>query len=318
MLTEKLRYFLTIAEYRNITKAAESLFIAQPSLSKYLKCLEADLGVRLFARTLPLTLTPAGEKYYKFAQNVVLEEKKLNAELFALSHNSQSLRVGIPVWRYSLLLPKLLPLVLRQLPNYDIQVKEIFGFEEDYFALLEKDEIDCCVCIPPVKLDSKYYAYPIYKEKYLLIGNKEHPAVRKALSEPEPSLHGRYQYFDIRNLNGETVINYKPGQSMEEHFRTELERNKVSPKGIITTTNVITAINMTRAHQSFSIIPELGERLSPLPSNVACFVIGNPIFTCDFSAIALSCYAQTEILQDFFKIMSYKINEICASNNTFR
>ena len=44
MLTEKLRYFLTIAEYRNITKAAESLFIAQPSLSKYLKCLEADLG----------------------------------------------------------------------------------------------------------------------------------------------------------------------------------------------------------------------------------------------------------------------------------
>ena len=46
----ELSYITAIAKYQNITKAAESLYISQPTLSKFLKALEEDIGLKLFRR----------------------------------------------------------------------------------------------------------------------------------------------------------------------------------------------------------------------------------------------------------------------------
>ena len=45
-----LNYVLALAKYQNITKAAESLFITQPTLSKFLISLESNLGQHLFRK----------------------------------------------------------------------------------------------------------------------------------------------------------------------------------------------------------------------------------------------------------------------------
>ena len=50
MELKEARYILAIARHKSISKAAEALFISQPSLSKYLKNLEQQLGTRLFDR----------------------------------------------------------------------------------------------------------------------------------------------------------------------------------------------------------------------------------------------------------------------------
>lgn len=51
MTQKELIYITTIAEEGNISKAAEKLFIAQPSLSRCLSNIEKSLGVELFKRT---------------------------------------------------------------------------------------------------------------------------------------------------------------------------------------------------------------------------------------------------------------------------
>ena len=67
MNIQNLDYFLTIVETGNLTKAAEKLFVSQPSLSQYLKRLEKNLGVELFDRSiLPMRLTYSGERYYQY------------------------------------------------------------------------------------------------------------------------------------------------------------------------------------------------------------------------------------------------------------
>jgi DNA-binding transcriptional LysR family regulator len=48
MIFKNYNYFLTINKEKNITRAAEKLFISQPSLSKYLKRLESKLEIDLF------------------------------------------------------------------------------------------------------------------------------------------------------------------------------------------------------------------------------------------------------------------------------
>jgi len=59
--TRLLRYFAAIAEEGNLTRAAHRLFVSQPSLTKQLKHLESQLGVRLFTRSSTgMTLTDAG------------------------------------------------------------------------------------------------------------------------------------------------------------------------------------------------------------------------------------------------------------------
>jgi DNA-binding transcriptional LysR family regulator len=78
----RLRYFLTVAEERNFSRAARRLHMAQPPLSVQIKNLEAELGVRLFERgQRPLRLTPAGHSLLADSRKILDEVKE--AELRA-------------------------------------------------------------------------------------------------------------------------------------------------------------------------------------------------------------------------------------------
>ena len=72
MTTAEIQAFLAIAKYRNITRAAEILFISQSSLSTRLKTLERELNCTLFIRSKgqkEIALTDAGEKFLPLAMD---------------------------------------------------------------------------------------------------------------------------------------------------------------------------------------------------------------------------------------------------------
>ena len=94
-----LYYFKTVAELENITKAAESLYISQPALSKAISKLEKSLGVALFERRKGrILLSAMGKVYYEYVSSAfqVLEqgEKKLS-EL--MEQSGDTVAVGSPV-----------------------------------------------------------------------------------------------------------------------------------------------------------------------------------------------------------------------------
>jgi len=67
----QLEYFLAIVEYKKFFLAAEHLFMSQSSLSKQIRALEQELGVRLFDRGRgSVELTPAGRTFLPFARDV--------------------------------------------------------------------------------------------------------------------------------------------------------------------------------------------------------------------------------------------------------
>ena len=67
-----LRYFLAVAQQRNITKAARELLVSQPTLSKQLADLESELGAKLFIRGhRQITLTDEGEYLQARAKEII-------------------------------------------------------------------------------------------------------------------------------------------------------------------------------------------------------------------------------------------------------
>lgn len=81
MEIKALRYFLAVAREENMTRASETLHVSQPTLSKTIKALEAELGARLFERhAFSLRLTDAGMLLRKRADDLVTMADKISAE----------------------------------------------------------------------------------------------------------------------------------------------------------------------------------------------------------------------------------------------
>ena len=101
MNTGRRYYFLTIAETRNITRAAERLLVSQPSLTQYLNKLESELGVKLVDRHFtPLRLTEAGEIYRDYLLEQQAGDRRLTERLRPFRPDAErTLRVGVPLQR---------------------------------------------------------------------------------------------------------------------------------------------------------------------------------------------------------------------------
>jgi DNA-binding transcriptional LysR family regulator len=94
--TRLLRYFAAVAAEGNLTRAAERLFVSQPALTKQIRQLESQLGVRLFTRSRAgMTLTAAGRALADRTPAVLAGwDQALRETKAAASRAAQVLRVG--------------------------------------------------------------------------------------------------------------------------------------------------------------------------------------------------------------------------------
>lgn len=94
-----LYYFKTVAEIENITKAAESLYISQPALSKAISKLEKSLGVTLFERRKGrICLSAMGKVYYDYVSSAFQVLEKGEEKLMELKKESDdSVSIASPV-----------------------------------------------------------------------------------------------------------------------------------------------------------------------------------------------------------------------------
>lgn len=97
MLLRQIQYFMAVAESHHFTKAAKQLFVSQSALSQQINKLEDDLGVKLLDRiSHPITLTPAGEEFYRCAQKIISDINHLEQQMQHYARDNQgTLHVGV-------------------------------------------------------------------------------------------------------------------------------------------------------------------------------------------------------------------------------
>ena len=162
-------YILTIAKYQNITKAAEKLYVSQPTLSIFLKNLEEKLGMKLFQyidkKMIP---TLVGELYIKKAKELIFIQKQFYHELSDLiSGCTGHIKIGMHVRKTLYFIPKLLTDFEKKHPNIEITLIEASSSELE--TLLLEGEVDFILTNKIIHLCDNIEIIPIYTDK-LLIG----------------------------------------------------------------------------------------------------------------------------------------------------
>jgi DNA-binding transcriptional LysR family regulator len=145
----QLRYFVTVAETGQITRAAKQLHIAQPTLSQALAQLEAQLGVKLLDRhARGVTLTAAGEAFLEKAKAVLRAEADATAtarSLARVSHGEVELGfLGTPPMVAA---PELFNAFKRVCPQVDLSFRELQFPTSPTVSWLAN--VDVALCVSP-------------------------------------------------------------------------------------------------------------------------------------------------------------------------
>ena len=142
-MDNKLLTFLeAIQQHASMTKAAQSLFVSQPYISRTIKSAELHFGTNLIDREhLPLELTYAGERLLSYLQSDARLHQMMNTELREISQNKyQSMTIGITPPMADTWFSQTLPDFYRHFPNIRTKILEITTSKAE--ALLASHQLD--------------------------------------------------------------------------------------------------------------------------------------------------------------------------------
>lgn len=177
-----LNYFLTVAREKTISKAAEVLHISQPALSKQLKELEEELGVRLFARgSRSITLTEEGVYLANRGKEILQLVETTTTNLSNHEVISGKIIIGggeTQAFSYIAMLINEL-----QQKHPDIRIELYSGNADDVLEKIDKGILDFALVIDPVeKQKYEYIRLPLSDHWGILINNSHELAKKKTIS----------------------------------------------------------------------------------------------------------------------------------------
>ena len=137
----QLQYVLTLAEEKSITRAAQKLYLTQPSLSLSLKSLETELGTPLFDRVgKTVRLTDAGQTFQSYARTLLTTAQQAKAALQPAEEVRGTLRVALADSVCSTFLPNLLLQYHARCPEVDLVLRT--STADEMIQLLSTNEVD--------------------------------------------------------------------------------------------------------------------------------------------------------------------------------
>ena len=176
---KQLRAFCAIAKLGTLSRAADALFLSQPSVSLQLSALEKELGARLIERRRRrVALTREGQALYELALPLVDGLDSLDQQFHALNAGfaGRALNIAAGASTIQYLLPQLVREFREQHPEIKLELHNVTG--KDGLALLRSDQVDFAIgSMLDVPNDLSYE--PVHSYDPLLILPPDHPLAAK-------------------------------------------------------------------------------------------------------------------------------------------
>jgi LysR family hydrogen peroxide-inducible transcriptional activator len=152
MTITQLHYVLAVAEHQNFTKAAQKVFVTQPTLSMQIQKLEDELDVLIFDRSKkPIELTETGRKIVQQARNIVNESDRIKDIVDQQKGFVGGLfRLGVIPTVMPTLLPMFLNSFIKKYPKVKLKIEELHT--EAIIEKLGDGHLDAAIAATPLEL----------------------------------------------------------------------------------------------------------------------------------------------------------------------
>lgn len=173
-----LRYFLAVAQVAHFTRAAEALYVSQPTLSQQIKQLEAELGTTLFDRIgKRVMLTEAGKILQAHAQRMLVELEQAQQAIQELEGLQRGeLAVGVVQTVNAYMIPDLVARFTTSHPAISLRIQELSA--DDIESGIEQGKLHLGIgFVPPSS--ALLEAEPLFDENLVLIVPKVHRLARQ-------------------------------------------------------------------------------------------------------------------------------------------
>jgi LysR family hydrogen peroxide-inducible transcriptional activator len=152
MTITQLHYVLAVAEHKNFTKAAQKVFVTQPTLSMQIQKLEEELDVQIFDRTKkPIQLTETGQKIVQQARNIVNESDRIKDIVDQQKGFVGGIfKLGVIPTIMPTLLPMFINNFIKKYPKVKLKIEELNT--EAIIERLREGHLDAAIAATPLEL----------------------------------------------------------------------------------------------------------------------------------------------------------------------
>lgn len=179
MTTKQIDYCIELARTLNFSRAADNLYVSQPTFSYQIKLLEEEIGFTIFERSgRGAALTPAGAQFVTFLSGMREDLKRAieQGQNFSAKYQD-SISIGMMVLQAVYFLPEAMRLFAESEPN--VQITPIFRYENSMEAFLQ-NEMDIVFAlkeqtrqVPGIRI------HDLFESRIYLIANRDDPLAGK-------------------------------------------------------------------------------------------------------------------------------------------
>lgn len=284
MTSQQIEYVLTLAHYKSFSKAAQKLYVTQPSLSQYILGIEKQLGTSLFDRsTSPIRLTEAGEAFVQTAKKIKALEDNLTNELADMTHlNRGSLKIGASSFRASCLLARSIATFCNTYQGISVSITED---DIDQLKTMVKDgELD--VIIGTGNFDNKYFHTEELATERLYLAVAINNPINDRLKE------FRLEHADIKNrtlnylkakpidlieIAGQPFVSADHGEFGSTILTSICQKSGFEPNIVFKVKNLETVFSLLTANLGVSLIPDTLIRFGNVMSHPYYYMLDDTI-----------------------------------------
>lgn len=171
-------YVVTTAKMCSFTKAADTLYVSQSSVSQAIKSIEEELNTTLFIRhNNKISLTQAGEIFVNEAEKIIERSEMLKKRIIEFSDETKNIvKFGLSSFYSKYYLPKIIPILEKQFPNINFTFTEDISFSLE--TMVSGDILDFCMVPCPIA-HADLSSVALKDERILLAVPPTHPLCAK-------------------------------------------------------------------------------------------------------------------------------------------
>lgn len=277
-----LRYFVTVAEELNITRAAEKLMISQPPLSNQIKLLEEELNVQLFIRgKRHLKLTDAGAMLYRRAVQLLELADRTRQEMASLEGLSGTLNISLVDGRAPFLLSRWIAGFRSEFPSVKYRLWN--GSGDDVVDRLYHGLADIGVVALPYNMEN-LEGFTVGRESWVAIMAKNNPL---AADESE--------FIPLKKLTGQPLIVPSRTSRIDAIIDWFAEVNE-EPNIICEMSNYLDAVALAEQDVGICIFPQTTYTPN---SMLAIKIITDPARQVEYALVWNKHQAHSELVNEF-------------------